>query len=235
MFPFRDNIPARNYPFVTNALVWLNILVFVYQSSLGEQGFMALIETWGLVPGRVTGFATPGEAGVLLPFLTSMFLHGSWFHVLGNVWFLYLFGDNVEDRMGPWRFLWFYLFAGTVAGLAQVLTHGSSIIPMVGASGAVAGVLGAYIVMYPHARVATLLWLGFFVTVIELPAVTFLGYWFLIQLISGLVAIPMGEVGGGIAWWAHVGGFAVGFIFARFICKECALARHPEDARPYYR
>ncbi|MCE5216611.1 rhomboid family intramembrane serine protease [bacterium] len=234
MFPFRDNIPSRSYPLVTMALVWINILVFVWEASLGK-GMDGFLQTYAMIPAQVTGQVPAGPLGPIVPIFLSMFLHGSWMHVLGNVWFLYLFGDNVEDRMGRLRFLWFYLFAGVVAAITQILFSPASTVPTVGASGAIAGVLGAYLVLYPRARVATLIWLGFFIDVIDLPAVAFLGYWFLLQLIPGLFSIPMGEVGGGVAWWAHVGGFAAGFVFARFLCRECALDRHPVEPRPYYR
>lgn len=234
MFPFRDNIPSRTYPFVTNTLIWVNLVIFMYQSSLGQH-FEAFIKSYGLVPAQVIGLVPAGPLGPILPFFVSMFLHGSWFHVLGNMWFLYLFGDNVEDRLGHWRYLWFYLFAGVVAALTHVMFDATSTVPTVGASGAIAGVLGAYLVLYPGARVATLLWFGFFIDVAELPAVTFLGFWFIMQLIPGLLSIPMGAAGGGVAWWAHVGGFAAGVLFIRLLCRECALQRHPVDARPYQR
>ena len=234
MFPFRDNIPSRTYPLVTMALIWINVLVFTFQLSHGA-GFDNFIKTYAMVPAQVTGQMEPGPLGPWLPLFVSMFLHGSWLHLLGNMWFLYLFGDNVEDRLGHWRFLWFYLFCGTVAGVAHIISAPASTVPTVGASGAIAGVLGAYLVLYPRARVATMLWFGFFIDVIELPAITFLGWWFLLQLIPGLFEVSMGEVGGGVAWWAHVGGFLAGFVFARFLCRECALERHYVDPRPYYR
>ncbi|NSW57336.1 MAG: rhomboid family intramembrane serine protease [Armatimonadetes bacterium] len=233
MFPFRDNIPSRTVPLVTQVLIWTNLLVFAWQASMGQQ-MVEFIRQFGLVPAVVTGQAPPGPLGIILPFFISMFLHGGWFHVLGNVWFLYLFGDNVEDRLGHGRFLWFYVVAGLVAGIVHVLLNPASTVPTVGASGAIAGVLGAYLVMYPRARVATLLWLGFFIDVVELPAVTFLGFWFIVQIIEGLIALPMMDMGG-VAWWAHIGGFATGFVFARLLCRECMLERHPVDPRPYQR
>ncbi len=233
MFPLRDNIPSRTYPLVTNILIWANLLVFAYEASLGQE-LQQFIEAYGLTPARVTGNAPAGPLGVVLPFFTTMILHGSWFHVLGNVWFLWLFGDNVEDRLGHWRYLWFYTIAGLIAGLAHVLSDTASTVPAVGASGAIAGVLGAYLVLYPRARVATLLWLGFWVEIIEIPAVTYLGLWFLYQLLPGLLSASIGQVGG-VAWWAHIGGFAAGFAFARLLCGNCALERHPEESRTYYR
>jgi len=234
MFPFRDNVPSRSVPLMTYALIWINVIVFVYEVSLGAD-LNEFIRAFGLVPGAVTRAVPLGPFGVVLPFFTSMFLHGGWLHLLGNMWFLYLFGDNVEDRMGSLRFLWFYIVAGLAAGLTHVVFSPASPVPTIGASGAVAGVLGAYLVLYPRAKVATLLWLGFFVDVVALPAVTFLGYWFLLQLVAGLFFGVAGQTGGGVAWWAHVGGFVLGFVFARFLCKQCALERHPVDPRPYFR
>jgi membrane associated rhomboid family serine protease len=234
LFPFKDNIPSRIYPIVNIFLIWINILIFLYESSLGDR-LGDFLQVWGLIPAQVTGNVDPGSQGIVLPFFSAMFLHGSWFHLLSNVWFLYLFGDNVEDRLGHWRYLWFYLFAGLVAALAHVASAPESSIPTIGASGAIAGVLGAYIILYPKARVAVFVWFVFFIDVFELPAMTFLGFWFLTQVVSGLFSIPMGEMGGGIAWWAHVGGFLAGALFIRFLCQECELKRHPEDPRPYYR
>jgi len=233
MFPLRDNIPSRTYPLVTNALIWLNIIVFVYEVSLGE-GLQRFITSYGLVPAQVTGHAAPGPLGTIAPYFTSMVLHGGWFHVLGNVWFLWLFGDNVEDRLGHLRFLWFYVFAGLIAGLAHVLSGPESMVPTIGASGAIAGVLGAYLALYPRAKVATVLWLGLLIDVIELPAVTFLGIWFVMQLVPGLLSASLGQVGG-VAWWAHIGGFAAGYAFIRLLCRNCALERHPVETRPYHR
>jgi membrane associated rhomboid family serine protease len=197
MIPLYDVIPSRTRPIVTVALILLNALVFLYEVSLGSAVDLWLL-TYGLVP-----------ADFSLPTLfTSMFLHGGVAHVGGNLLFLWIFGDNVEDRMGHGRFLAFYLLCGAAAALAQTLMHPSSLVPMIGASGAVAGVMGAYFVLYPHSRIVTLAFFYF----IEVPAILFLGLWFLLQFVSGVgsIAATPDAAAGGIAFWAHVAGFAAG-------------------------
>ena len=189
-----------------------------------EQKLAESVCNLGLIPGELLGTAPPGtsfpigqglsctltgEANWLTP-LTSMFLHGGWMHIIGNMWFLYVFGDNVEDAMGRPRFALFYLFCGLTAAAAQVLANPSSAVPMVGASGAIGGVMGAYAVLYPHARIDVLLIFGFFVRVIPISALMMLGYWFLIQLVSGSVS----NLEAGVAFWAHVGGFLAGALLA---------------------
>jgi membrane associated rhomboid family serine protease len=156
--------------------------------------------------------------------VTSMFLHGSWMHLLGNMWFLWLFGNNVEDSMGRLRFVAFYLLSGLAAALGQIITNPSSAIPMVGASGAISGVMGGYLLLYPHVRVFTFIPIGFFFTSVALPAWVMLGYWFLIQFVSGLVAFA-GE-GGGVAFWAHVGGFVAGVVLVKLFARSEAVAAH---------
>jgi membrane associated rhomboid family serine protease len=207
MIPLYDVIPSRTLPVVTVALILLNALVFLFELSLGSAVDLLLL-TYGLVP-----------ADFSLPTLfTSMFLHGGFTHVGGNMLFLWIFGDNVEDRMGHGRFLAFYLLCGAAAALAQTLMQPASLVPMVGASGAVAGVMGAYFVLYPHSRIVTLLPI---IVVIEVPAIFFLGIWFLMQFASGIgsIAAAASGDGGGIAFWAHVAGFATGlvgvFVFRR--------------------
>jgi membrane associated rhomboid family serine protease len=197
MFPLYDVIPSRTLPVVTVALILLNALVFVFELSLGS-GVDLLLLTYGLVP-----------ADFSLPTLfTSMFLHGGFTHVGGNMLFLWIFGDNVEDRMGHGRFLAFYMLCGAAAALAQTLMQPASLVPMVGASGAVAGVMGAYFVLYPHSRIVTLVFFYF----IEVPAILFLGLWFFMQFVSGVgsIAATSDVADGGIAFWAHVAGFAAG-------------------------
>jgi membrane associated rhomboid family serine protease len=203
MIPLRDVIPSRTTPFVTIALVVTNVLVFLYEFSLGPavQDFMF---TFGLVPSL---FSWPTV-------FTSMFLHGGFLHVGGNMLYLWIFGDNVEDRMGHGRFLVFYLLCGTAAAFGQMVTGPDSNVPMVGASGAVAGVMGAYFVLYPHSRIVTLLPF-IFIQIIEVPAVFFLGIWLVIQFLSGVGSLATAssqEPSGGIAFWAHVAGFAAGLI-----------------------
>ncbi len=218
MFPLRDTVRSRTFPLVNYVLIGLNLLVFVFEVSLSPRGFEGFLTTYGLVPARLS-LAHPATFVTLL---TSMFLHGSWFHVLSNMWVLFIFGDNVEDRMGPGRFLGFYLLAGMAAGLAQVYFAPSSSIPTVGASGAIAGVLGAYLVLFPAGRVLTLILLVFIPWLVEIPAFVFLGLWFLTQLSSGLLAL--GQLGAvqfsGIAWWAHVGGFLFGLVLGRGLARR---------------
>ena len=210
MIPLRDVIPSRTTPVVTIAIVALNVLVFLYQFSLGR-AVNDFVLAFGLVPAY---FSWPSV-------LTSMFLHGGFLHVGGNMLYLWIFGDNVEDRMGHGRFLAFYLLCGTAAALGQMVTNPDSTVPMVGASGAVAGVMGAYFVLYPHSRIVTLLPF-IFIQIVEVPAVFFLGVWFVMQFLSGVGSIASAtadQPGGGIAFWAHIAGFAAGvagvFVFRR--------------------
>jgi membrane associated rhomboid family serine protease len=203
MIPLRDVIPSRTTPVVTIALVAMNVLVFLYEFSLGP-AVNDFVFAFGLVP---ADFSWPKV-------LTSMFLHGGFLHVGGNMLYLWIFGDNVEDRMGHGRFLAFYLLCGLAAALGQTLTSPDSPIPMVGASGAVAGVMGAYFVLYPHSRIITLLPF-IFIQIVEVPAVFFLGIWFVMQFLSGVGSIAAatgGQPSGGIAFWAHIAGFAAGVL-----------------------
>jgi membrane associated rhomboid family serine protease len=204
VIPLRDVIPSRTTPYVTTSLVAINILVFLYQFSLGPN-VNEFVLTFGLVPAHFSWISV----------FTSMFLHGGFLHVAGNMLYLWIFGDNVEDRMGHGRFVAFYLLCGTAAALGQTLTVPDSVVPMVGASGAVAGVMGAYFVLYPHSRIVTLVPLFIFIQIIEVPAIFFLGIWFVMQLLSGvgsIAAATEGHPSGGIAFWAHVAGFAAGIV-----------------------
>ena len=202
MIPLRDIIPSRTTPVVTISIIVLNVLVFVYELSLGR-AVDAFTLYFGLVPAAFSWVTV----------FTSMFLHGGLLHVAGNMLYLWIFGDNVEDRMGHGRFLVFYLLCGVAAALAQTITAPDSIVPMVGASGAIAGVMGAYFVLYPKSRIVTLIPLFFFFQVIEVPAILFLGIWFLMQFLSGVGSIVTavgGQPAGGVAVWAHVAGFVAG-------------------------
>ena len=213
MIPLRDTVRSRSIPVVTYSLIAVNLVVFLFEASLNAGQFQAFLTAYGLVPARLT----PAHPGAYTTLVSSMFLHGSWFHVLSNMWVLFIFGDNVEDRMGAGRYLLFYLMGGMVAGLSQVFFAAGSQIPTVGASGAIAGVLGAYLILFPSGRVLTLIPLVFIPWLVEIPAFLFLGLWFLTQLSSGLLAL--GQLGAGqfsgIAWWAHIGGFIFGMILAR--------------------
>jgi membrane associated rhomboid family serine protease len=201
VIPLRDVIPSRTTPYVTIILIVVNVLVFLYQRALGPYVEEFVLQ-YGLVPAAFSWIAV----------FTSMFLHGGYLHVGGNMLYLWIFGDNVEDRMGHGRFIVFYVLCGVAAALAQTIANPDSVIPMVGASGAIAGVMGAYFLLFPHSRILTLVPIFFFIQLIEVPAIFFLGIWFLMQFISGLGSIATSTTGdmGGIAFWAHFAGFAAG-------------------------
>ena len=207
MIPLYDTVRSRRFPVVNLALIALNILVFLYEVQLGGAGLESFIRTWALVPSRLA--AHPQTTWVTI--FTSMFLHGGWFHVLNNMWFLFIFGDNIEDRLGSTRYLIFYLLSGVAAALMQVYILQTSSEPMIGASGAIAGVLGAYLISFPRARIASLVPIFFIFTIIEIPVTIFLLFWFVTQLFSGWLSLQ-GASGSGIAWWAHIGGFVFGFV-----------------------
>jgi len=217
VIPLKDRNPRYSTPFVTVLLIVANALVFLYELSLGPRAGEKFIFTFGMVPARIewafTGPSVTFQAA-FLPLLTSLFLHGGWLHLIGNMWFLWIFGDNVEDRFGHLRYLLFYLLCGVGAGLAHILFNLNSRIPAVGASGAISGVLGAYLVLFPRARVLTLIPLFIFFFTVELPALVLLGYWFVIQALSGLGSLAI-RTTGGVAWWAHVGGFLLGMALAK--------------------
>lgn len=240
MFPLKDDIPTRTTPLVTAGLIALNVLVFLYQISLQGEGSADglrasrdFILEFGLVPCRLTGACAPGS-GLLPPavtVLTSMFLHGGLLHVGGNMLYLWIFGNNVEDTLGHGRFVVFYLTSGTVAAAAQTTLSAASSVPMIGASGAVSGVLGAYLLLFPRANVLTLIVFGFFVRLVRIPAVLVLGLWFLVQFLSGLAtwgSVPSrGESAGGeTAWFAHLGGFLAGMLLL-FVLRR--RRRNPWD------
>ena len=212
MLPLRDFIPTRRFPVLTVGIIVVNIMAFAYE-LLAEAGgtLEQTFYTMGVVPFEVTNNFGPAVA---LSFLTSMFLHGGFMHIAGNMLYLWIFGNNVEDSMGRGRFLVFYLLTGSVASVAQVLASPNSPVPTIGASGAIAGVLGAYIVLFPNARVQTLIFLGYFVRATQLPALLVLGFWFVLQLFNGLLAFGMTQMGG-VAWFAHVGGFVAGLLLVR--------------------
>ncbi len=205
MIPIQDTVPSRSVPLATWGLILLNGLVFLQELALPPERLEQLVSLLGMVPARL-GYDP--EAWWTL--LTCMFLHGGWMHFVGNMWTLYLFGDNVEDRMGSARFLVFYLLCGLAAGLSHVLTDPNSSIPTVGASGAIAGVLGAYFVLFPTARIITLVPVLFIPFIVEIPAIFYLGVWFVSQLFSGTLALIGPGYYEGVAWWAHVGGFVAG-------------------------
>ncbi len=216
MIPLRDVIPSRTTPYVTISLIVLNSLFFLYEVSLPSRALGVLVGTWGMTPAF---FSWP-------TIVTSMFLHGGWLHLIGNMLYLWIFGDNVEDRVGHGRFVAFYFLCGIAAALAQAAVNPSSVVPTIGASGAIAGVLGAYFVLYPRSRVLALIPIFIFIQIVEVPAVFFLGFWFVLQLISGAGSFAGTDAAsGGIAFFAHIAGFVagVGLVF---------LFRRPERVAP---
>ncbi|RJP21612.1 MAG: rhomboid family intramembrane serine protease [Candidatus Omnitrophota bacterium] len=215
MFPLYDTIRSRRPAVVTKALVILNVLVFFYELHLGDR-LQEFFLYYGIVPIRysrqeLAEYFTFFQQ--ILPFFTSMFLHGGWLHLISNMWMLWIFGDNVEDRLGRWKFLLFYVSFGLAGGILHLLTDLHSVKPMIGASGAIAGVMGAYFIMFPHARVMTAVPIFVFITFLEIPVPVFLAFWFLTQFFSGALSlIDQSDAFGGVAWWAHIGGFAAGMV-----------------------
>jgi membrane associated rhomboid family serine protease len=222
MIPLRDNIPTRRLPLVTIAIIALNGYAFLQTFLMGSHAGQRLIMYYGLIPCGLTGNCQVlGRAfSDELTVLTSMFVHAGFFHFAGNMLYLWIFGNNVEDAMGKLRFLVFYLTCGVAAALSQALLNPASRIPMVGASGAVSGVLGAYLLLFPHARVLTLVPLGLFTQLVEIPALVVLGFWIVIQLLNGLLTFNF--QGGGVAWFAHIGGFAAGMLLVGFFKRRDA-------------
>jgi len=222
MIPLRDVIPSRTTPYITVTIIVLNALAWFLELSMDERQLTAFLYFYGVVP---AAFSWP-------TLITSMFLHGSWSHVIGNMWYLWIFGDNVEDRLGHGRFIVFYLLCGIAAAMGQIVMDPSSELPTIGASGAIAGVMGAYFVLYPHSRVLTLIpWI--FIQIVELPAIVLLGFWFLMQFLSaGAIAVTANtHGGGGVAFAAHVAGFIVGVIGV-FVFRKPAIDRW--DPIDYY-
>ncbi|HEY3279340.1 MAG TPA: rhomboid family intramembrane serine protease [Gemmatimonadales bacterium] len=249
MFPYKDDNPTELPPIVTVSIIAANVLVWLFVQGMGSQEALAQsVCNLGLIPGEVLGTARPGTGVELAPgrfcvvdalpnywtVLSSMFTHGGWFHLIGNMLFLWVFGNNIEDAMGHIRFIVFYLLCGVAAAGTQVLISPSSSVPMVGASGAISGVLGAYLLLYPRVRVHTLIFLGFYVTTIALPAYIMLGYWALLQLVGGLGSLAMLEKGG-VAFFAHIGGFVTGLLLIRFFASDDLLRRRPVAPSGYYR
>ncbi len=240
MFPIRDDNPQILTPYTTYAIIALNALAWIFVQGLGSNPVLAgSICQLGLIPGELlqtvpagtrfqvgpNSICVLGDASVWHTPLTSMFLHGGWFHLIGNMWFLWIFGNNVEDSMGHARFAAFYVLCGLAAAAAQIISNPDSAVPMVGASGAIGGVMGAYILLYPRVHVHMLIFLGFFITTIAVPAVLMLGYWLLIQVLSGFATL--GAQGGGVAFWAHVGGFVAGAALIFLFRDRELLRRHP--------
>ena len=215
MIPLYDTVRSRRIPIFNWMIVGLNVLVFLYELKLGGAGLEGFIRAWALIPNRL--MSDPQVAWVTM--FTSMFLHGGWFHLVSNMWVLLIFGDNIEDRLGGIQYLFFYLFSGLAAALLQTYILQGSNQPMIGASGAIAGVLGAYLILFPYARIASLVPIFFIFTIIEIPATIFLLFWFVSQLFSGWLALQGGG-SSGIAWWAHIGGFLYGLVFVRMFAPR---------------
>lgn len=214
MIPIRDTIPSKNYPVVNNCIIGINVVLYLVQMAQGPD-LNRFVYIYGLVPARysipqITSYFTTGQQFFAL--LSFMFLHGGFWHLLGNMWSLYIFGDNVEDRLGPLRYIVFYLLCGITSGLTHLIFNLNSNIPTIGASGAIAGVMGAYLILHPNAKILTLIPIIFIPWFIEIPAFFFLGFWFVLQFINA--AGSHGSIGG-IAWWAHIGGFIFGIIFLK--------------------
>jgi membrane associated rhomboid family serine protease len=240
MFPLRDDNPTINTPYATYAIIALNVLVGALVQGFGSpQALAGSICTLGLIPGELldlvpAGTRVPVGANMVCVLgdttswytpLTSMFMHGGWLHIVVNMWFMWIFGNNVEDSMGTARFVAFYLLCGLAAAALQVFANPASSIPMVGASGAIGGVMGAYIVLFPRVKVHMLIFLGFLITTVAVPAVFMLAYWILVQFISGIGSY--GSEGGGVAFWAHIGGFVGGALLIFLFKDPKLLRRHP--------
>jgi membrane associated rhomboid family serine protease len=227
MLPIRDDQPRYSTPYVTRFLIGLNLVIFLFEAALAPESLKLLMHQFGVVPYHTVVFLSGSQRyalpAVVLPFFTSMFLHGSWMHVIGNMWFLFIFGDNVEDYLGHFKYLTFYILTGLIAMMTQVAINSHSTVPTLGASGAIAGVLGAYFVLYPRARVLT--W--FFVFVLWVPAWIILGYWFVLNFLSGTATAlaVQGQNMGGVAFWAHVGGFVSGALLVKVFGER--QLRHP--------
>lgn len=216
MVPLRDDNPTSTTPYVTYWLIGLNVAIFLIEVSLPNRILQGVFESWGMVPLRLTASFTgqdPWPIATLLTLITSQFLHGGWLHVGGNMLYLWVFGNNIEDKLGRLKFIVFYLGCGVLASLAQWIFEPTSIVPTVGASGAIAGVMGAYIIRFPRAQILTLLPLFIFFTTIRVPAILFLGFWFVQQALYGLASVGQVQMGsGGVAYWAHAGGFVFGMV-----------------------
>ncbi len=216
MIPIRDTIPSKNYPIVNSTIIGLNILFYIVETSQGAH-LNSFVYLYGLVPARysvpyISSYFSTGQQ--IFSLVSFMFLHGGFWHLLGNMWFLYIFGDNVEDRLGSFRYILFYFLCGITSGLAHLAFNYHSNVPTIGASGAIAGVMGAYLLLHPHSKILTLIPIIFIPWFIEIPAFFFLGLWFFIQFIN---ATGSHGATGGIAWWAHIGGFIFGMIFLKIL------------------
>ena len=249
MFPYKDENPTEKPAVITVAIILANVLAFILVQGAGADTPLARsVCNYGLIPGEILQSVRPGTGIELAPgmvcvvdavpkywtVLTSMFMHGGWFHLIGNMLFLWVFGNNIEDAMGHVKFLIFYLLCGIAAAATQTLVSSHSVVPMVGASGAISGVLGAYILLYPRVPVHTLIVLPIYITTVRLPAYVMLGYWAVLQILSGLAGLRDMDKGG-VAFFAHVGGFVTGLVLVRLFASDDVLRRRPTPPAPYYR
>lgn len=218
MIPLKTTIPTRKIPFITIVLILVNIIVFLYEISLQSQ-VNNLLQVAAVIPARYFVQETVSLT-YFWPLFSSMFLHGSWMHLISNIWFLWIFGCGIEDRMGHINFLIFYLLCGIIANIVHIFINANSLIPVIGASGAIAGVLGAYMFLFPSSRVTTLVPIFFFISIVRIPAFFFLGYWFFLQFLNGLATIGQTRHIGGIAWWVHIGGFISGILLLLAFVKR---------------
>jgi len=233
MFPVQDSIPTRTVPIVTRALILINVVVFFFEVALPKDNLEQIVYQFGIVPARFTHpdwAASVGfPVGSYWSLLTHQFLHGGWFHIISNMWALWIFGDNVEDAMGRFRFAVFYLLCGVLAGLTHIFVQPDLTVPSIGASGAIAGVLGAYLLLYPTAWIVVLLPIFFFPFFFEVPAVLYLGIWFISQLFNGTLSLASPGQLGGIAFWAHKGGFVAGLLLCRLFARRYSREIQPDE------
>ena len=230
MFPIRDTIRSRSVPLVNWLIIIANVMVFFFQSAFSLPALERFAQTWALVPANID----PGNPSTWYPFLTHMWLHGSLFHLISNMWTLVIFGDNIEDRLGSGRYLLFYILGGVSAGLLQYFFSTDLNIPALGASGAIAAVMGAYFLFFPRSRVVTLVPVFIFGWFVEIPAVFYLGIWFVTQGFSGVASLGMPAGMGGVAWWAHIGGFLFGLLMAKPFCiGRCERQKYIDEYYPW--
>lgn len=227
MIPLRDSARSRAFPFINIAIIVLNLLIYINEVMLEPYQLNQFFYTYGLIPADAINAFYTGAAltPLLVNFITAIFVHGGWFHVLGNMLFLWVFGDNVEDRLGHGKYLLFYLAAGVAGGVAHIMINPASTVPVIGASGAVAGVLGAYIIAFPRSRILALVPIIIIFTLVEIPAVVFIALWFVLQLFNGVASL--GGSATPVAWWAHIGGFLIGVLLIKMLA--------PRRVRSYYR
>ncbi len=218
MIPLYDTLRSRRFAIINWLLIALNFIVFFYELSLSPAALDKFTQIWGLIPRQL--MTHPESAWITI--FTAMFIHGGWFHILSNMWVLFIFGDNIEDRLGHTRYLVFYMLSGVAAALLESYVLATSNVPMIGASGAIAGVLGAYLISFPRARIASIVPIFFIFTIIEIPATIFLLFWFVSQLFSGWLALEGAAGSSGVAWWAHVGGFVFGLLAVNLFAQRRA-------------